>query len=94
MRHGLVILVLKQTEGTLFWSSPTGQCIALSGSCSNATRAQVALHSATHPFYEIDATKVIEGRLTAEVVVDWLLSSDGIPLAFSSAEPAAVSATN
>lgn len=81
-------IVVKKTK----WQGQTGKCIALSGSCSNATRAQVASHSETHPFYEIDATKVIQGDLTAEVVVDWLLAAGGTPLAFSSAEPAAVAA--
>ena len=72
------------------WQGQSGQCVALSGSCSIATRTQVALHSKTNPSYEIDAIKVIQGLLTAEEVVDWLLAAEGITLAFSSAEPTAV----
>jgi uncharacterized protein YgbK (DUF1537 family) len=81
-------IVAKQTR----WQGQSGQCIVLSGSCSIATRAQVTLHSETHPSYEIDAVKVIQGELTAKMVVDWLLTAEGIPLVFSSAEPAAVAA--
>lgn len=72
------------------WRGESGKCVVLSGSCSNATRAQVALHSKTNPSYEIDATEVIEGRLSADTICDWLKSADGIPLAYSSADPSVV----
>lgn len=35
------------------WRGQDGKCIALSGSCSVATRAQVAHHAASHPTIEI-----------------------------------------
>lgn len=69
------------------WRGEAGKCVALSGSCSNATRAQVAHHSAKYPSYEIDAAEVIEGRLTPANLIDWFLNSEGIPLAYSSADP-------
>lgn len=72
------------------WRGEPGKCIALSGSCSRATRAQVAQHSKTNPAYEIDAAAVITGALDAERVADWLLEAKGIPLAYSSADPARV----
>ncbi len=72
------------------WRGEAGKCVALSGSCSNATRAQVALHSKTHPSFEIDAAAVIEGGLDAATVTAWLLEAGGIPLAYSSADPAVV----
>lgn len=72
------------------WTGQAGKCIALSGSCSIATREQVAHHAARHPAREIVAADVIEGRLTAREVADWLLGADGIPLAYSSADPKAV----
>ncbi|MFZ5961850.1 3-oxo-tetronate kinase [Thalassococcus sp. BH17M4-6] len=72
------------------WRGQQGKCVALSGSCSNATRAQVARHAETHPAFEIDAAAVIGGAVTAETVADWLMQSDGIPLAYSSADPAVV----
>lgn len=72
------------------WRGQVGKCVALSGSCSNATRAQVALHAQSHPTFEIDAAAVIEGRLGARDVADWLIATDGLPLAYSSADPAVV----
>jgi uncharacterized protein YgbK (DUF1537 family) len=72
------------------WHGESGKCVVLSGSCSNATRAQVALHSETNPFFEIDASQVINGQLDASTVVQWALNTQGIPLIFSSADPDAV----
>ena len=69
------------------WNGQSGKSIALSGSCSVATRAQVAWHAARYPAQEIVAGDVIEGRLRAETLVDWLLSADQLPLAYSSADP-------
>lgn len=72
------------------WQGQSGRTAVLSGSCSSATRAQVAHHAARHPAREIDATAVIEGRLTPAQIADWLLAADGVPLAYSSADPAQV----
>lgn len=69
------------------WVGQTGKCVALSGSCSEATRAQVNLHKAANPSFEIIADDVIQGHLHAKTVSDWLLKQDGVPLAFSSADP-------
>lgn len=74
------------------WRGTAGKCVALSGSCSIATRAQVAKHTTHNPTFEIDASAVIEGQLSPETVVDFLMTSDGVPLAFSSADPEKVSA--
>lgn len=69
------------------WSGEDGKCVILSGSCSIATRAQVELHRKSNPGFEIPAADVIEGRLAAEELTKWLAEQDGIPLAFSSADP-------
>ena len=74
------------------WRGQPGSCVALSGSCSAATRSQVARHAAAHPAREVTAADVIEERLSPADIAAWLLSSDGVPLAFSSAVPAAVAA--
>lgn len=76
--------------GTVPWTGQAGKSIALSGSCSIATRSQVARHAATYPTREIIAADVIEGRLTPKDIAEWLIETDGIPLAFSSAEPEAI----
>ena len=74
------------------WRGTSGKCVALSGSCSIATRAQVAAHKIDHPTIEIDAIEVIEGRLEPQGIVEFLMTSDGVPLAYSSADPEIVKA--
>ncbi|MEO1536712.1 MAG: 3-oxo-tetronate kinase [Pseudomonadota bacterium] len=74
------------------WRGQTGKVVAVSGSCSITTRRQVALHKAAHPAREIEAADVIEGRVTAQLVADWALAAEGIPLVYSSAEPDTVRA--
>lgn len=79
------------TAGPVAWKPQTGKVVALSGSCSITTRAQVARHGQAYPTREIRPDDVIEGRLSASDIATWLLASDGIPLAYSSADPEAVS---
>lgn len=74
------------------WRGTAGKCVALSGSCSNATRSQVSEHKADNPTFEIDAVAVIEGQLHPENVVDFLMTSENVPLAYSSADPEVVKA--
>ena len=72
------------------WTGETGKCVALSGSCSIATREQVTHHHQNHPSFEIVADDVIEGRLQPDTVASCLIDAKGIPLAYSSADPAVV----
>jgi uncharacterized protein YgbK (DUF1537 family) len=74
------------------WRGQPGKCVALSGSCSTATRRQIALHRQTNPAFEIDARAVITGALVPQTVTEWLLQAEGVPLAYSSADPQAVTA--
>ncbi|WP_213686063.1 3-oxo-tetronate kinase [Roseicyclus sp.] len=78
------------TPAPVAWQGQSGRAAILSGSCSTATRAQVAHHAAQHPTREIVAADVIEGRISAAEIADWLLAQDGLPLAYSSADPAEV----
>lgn len=78
--------------GAVQWSGQAGKAVALSGSCSTATRAQVAYHAARYPAREIVAADVIEGRLDPSALAAWLMEQDGVPLAYSSADPADVRA--
>ncbi|PVB60966.1 3-oxo-tetronate kinase [Labrenzia sp. 011] len=80
------------TASQVPWTGQAGKSVALSGSCSLATRGQVAYHAARHPAREIVAADVIEGRLQPEEITAWLLAADGLPLAYSSADPEAVAA--
>ena len=74
------------------WRGQPGKVAALSGSCSIATRAQVALHRATNPAREITADEVMAGTVEAAELADWALAQDGIPLIYSSADPEVVRA--
>jgi uncharacterized protein YgbK (DUF1537 family) len=74
------------------WRGQQGKVAALSGSCSIATREQIKLHKDVAPSFEINARDVIEGTLNSEALVDWFLKSEGIPLAYSSADPNVVKA--
>ena len=78
------------TASRVPWNGQSGKSVVLSGSCSEATRAQVAAHSAQHPSREIIAADVIEGRVSPDEISDWLLAGEGLPLAYSSADPKAV----
>lgn len=78
------------TPAPVPWVGQPGKAIALSGSCSVATRAQVARHSGTHPTREITATQVLEGHIQPADIADWLLQTEGLPLVYSSADPEVV----
>jgi 3-dehydrotetronate 4-kinase len=63
----------------------------LSGSCSVATRAQIARHRENHPTLEIDVPAVMDGSLGAADVAAFITARAGqAPLAYSSADPARV----
>ncbi len=74
------------------WSGEKGPCIALAGSCSHATREQIAKHRETNPALEIAAAEVASGKITPEAIVSWALEQPGVPLAYSSADPQTVAA--
>ena len=74
----------------LDWQGQAGRCAILSGSCSEATRNQIATHAKTGAQYEIDVAGVMRGEVTIDGLVGWLLVQDGLPMLYSSASPTAV----
>lgn len=75
------------------WRGESGAGVILSGSCSNATRAQVRFYAKDHPTLEITAADVVAGTTTAATVAAFLLAKKAEqPLAFSSADPKVVAA--
>ena len=90
--HRLYLRILAVKWEAVVWQGQAGRGIALSGSCSNITREQVLFHSRANPTREIIAADVIEGRMTALDITDWLMDQQGLPLAYSSADPSVVSA--
>jgi uncharacterized protein YgbK (DUF1537 family) len=74
------------------WQGQTGPVLVLSGSCSKATRAQVARHVTSHPAREILAEDVIEARITPACMLEWALGAGSLPLLYSSSDPDVVRA--
>ena len=69
------------------WCTQDGPCVVLSGSCSIATRTQVAYHKERgHMVLELAANKIIEKQITPEYVASQLLDVSGIPLAYTSSD--------
>jgi uncharacterized protein YgbK (DUF1537 family) len=70
------------------WQGVEGRCVVLSGSCSTATRGQVARHRTDGlPVFEIAADDAVAGRLDSQAIADWALAQTARPLVFSSADP-------
>ena len=72
------------------WRGSGGPAVCLSGSCSAATRAQVAYHAARHPARMIGADEAVEG-IDVEALADWAMG-ETLPLIYSSADPETVTA--
>ncbi|MEO1102975.1 MAG: 3-oxo-tetronate kinase [Pseudomonadota bacterium] len=85
-RHGLI------GESAGGWEGAAGKAVALSGSCSKATRAQIAHHAQSHPQRKIDTDALMAGTLDPGEMADWAMAQDGLPLIYSSDDPAAVEA--
>jgi uncharacterized protein YgbK (DUF1537 family) len=72
------------------WQPVTGRAVVLSGSCSRATRAQVAVYRKLGPALEIGVDEVISGAVDADSVAAWVLDQETTPLVYSSADPEVV----
>ncbi|GAB5446783.1 3-oxo-tetronate kinase [Gymnodinialimonas sp.] len=80
------------TPKTPAWQAVTGPGAVFSGSCSRATRAQVAAYQNLAPAFQIDAATACAGGYDVRKLADWTLSQDRAPLIFSSADPEIVRA--
>ena len=68
-----------------------GPGVVLSGSCSGASRGQVAAYLAGHPGLAVDPDAVMSGALTAEAAIRFVRDkSKRAPIVYSTAEPDAV----
>ena len=75
---------------TPHWTSMAGKGVVISGSCSAATREQVATFKASNPSFEVLAEDVIAGVLSAEKIRDWVIEQTKVPIVYSSADPEVV----
>ena len=75
--------------------APKGRAAILAGSCSRATRGQIAAaKTAGLPTLALDVMAIAEGRLTATAIAGWAASQpdNSTPLVYSSADPEALAA--
>ncbi len=72
-----------------------GRALILSGSCSAATRAQVARAQARWPHRRLDADSLAAGEAAAEDAIAWALAqpADSPVLIYTTADPDSVAAT-
>jgi 3-dehydrotetronate 4-kinase len=85
--------LMKKTDATRPMTAQDGRSAILSGSCSQATRGQVASAIAAGvPARQIDALALAEGRITAQELIDFALSqpADKPVLVYSSETPEVV----
>ncbi|WP_422375385.1 3-oxo-tetronate kinase [Roseibium sp.] len=73
------------------WAGVSGEAVVLSGSCSTATREQVAVYKDQAPSRELVADDIIADRLSLQELVEWTLKQERPPLIYSSADPKVVS---
>ena len=80
------------TDQVSHWQGQTGLTVAISGSCAQATRDQIAYHKESHPVHQLDAANVISGTSIVAQAADWAqqcLKRDqsAIPLIYSAVGP-------
>jgi 3-dehydrotetronate 4-kinase len=76
-------------------AAPKGRAVILAGSCSKATRGQIAAAKAAgFPSLALDVDALISGKQTAASLAAWASAQpqDSIPLIYSSAEPSVLQA--
>jgi uncharacterized protein YgbK (DUF1537 family) len=70
-----------------------GRGVVLSGSCSIASRRQVAAYLEGHPGLAVDPSDLASGRIDAAEALRWIAAQgDAEPIVYSTAEPEAVAA--
>lgn len=90
---GLPRLHVPQARAAEEWAGVAGPALALSGSCSRATRAQIAAHrGAGGPQRKVEVASLIDGSESAQKAFDWARVQDGLPLVYTSDDPDRVSA--
>jgi uncharacterized protein YgbK (DUF1537 family) len=87
--------LMKAAEAPRTMAAPKGRAAILAGSCSEATRAQVAAAKASGiPAFEIDPLALSAGRQSVQSILDWIKNqaANSPLLVYSSATPDAVRA--
>ncbi len=92
---GLARNFVKPGQQSAAWNEalvPATRTLCLAGSCSVATREQIAAHRASQPSLQLDVDKVVSGEQRVVEVMEHIVSlgSSLLPLVYSSADPASV----
>lgn len=68
---------------------PSGRSLALAGSCSMATREQIAVHARRHPVVQVRVDDILAQRASIPALLSWSAENAdrGVPLIYSSADP-------
>ena len=75
------------------WSGVQGRGVILSGSCSQATRAQISHYLQAAPALELSADEIMSGVHTVDSMADWVMAqTHEAPLVYSSAASEVVKA--
>lgn len=72
------------------WQPVTGPGVVLSGSCSIATRQQVARFARDHATQELIVEDILNGTANVGQTAGWVLAQDEAPMIYTSADPAEV----
>ena len=90
---GLPAIHAADNAGASAWSGEDGKALALSGSCSKATREQIAAHAASGGAQlKIDVASLFDGSVTPRIALDWAEAQSGLPLIYTSDDPEQVKA--
>jgi uncharacterized protein YgbK (DUF1537 family) len=73
-------------------AAPEGRSVILAGSCSQATRGQIAA-ARQLPHLALDVAALAEGRQTPAQIAAWAVAQAQTPLIFSSADPETLTRT-
>ena len=75
------------------WAGEAGAALALSGSCSQATRAQITEHRKSGGAQlKVDVAELFDGTQTPEAALSWAMQQSGLPLVYTSDDPEQVKA--
>ncbi|MBL4917436.1 3-oxo-tetronate kinase [Szabonella alba] len=70
------------------FAAPEGPAVMLAGSCSKATRGQIAhAIAAGVPVLKLDPLAIADGRQTVDAALDFVTAATATPLIYSSADP-------
>jgi uncharacterized protein YgbK (DUF1537 family) len=79
---------LAARESQSRFEPPIGAAVILAGSCSTATRRQIARAAKSGtPTLKIDPIRIADGEMTVKMAVDWVMSAGRTSLVYSSTAP-------